>query len=91
MVVYKGGRMIYVLLNIHVQNGEYEHNHLSLHELPEDTQLDEWAENYAKEFYGSEADEDNGTYYFYGGEIASRVEDYKTLPPEDYKILKRYL
>ena len=81
----------YIVLNLKIQNGEYEYSSKTIHEIPEEVNIDEFTEEYASEFYSKFSHEDSGTYYFNGGEVAVRVRGYSVITKQEYKILLKYI
>jgi len=79
-------RKKYWLLVLHIQCGEYEFYSKSLHE---GEKFD--AEDYAKDFYGNLSDEDDGTYYFNGGEVAVQVQSCDEICKKVYTYLINFI
>lgn len=82
--------MKYIFLQLKTRDGEREYYHLSVHAVDNAVTLDDFAEDYLKDFWG-EGEKDGDGYYFHGGEIyteVSRVEEIGTL---EYQNLKEYL
>ena len=89
----------YVFINLGIRNGEYEYNCYHVSEVQfekTDEKLKEYVDMHAECFYSGESHTDkdsneNVIYYFYGGEVAVTIEDYKFISKEEYEILKKYI
>lgn len=82
-----------VLLNVYERNGEYEYNTKVLLDLEDGRDLEEYVDNYARDWYGSgDTAEQVGhaEYYLNGAEIYVSVS-YEIVADEDYVILRKYL
>lgn len=83
----------YIMLNLRERNGEYEYTHKSVHSLKDGRKLtaERFAKNYAKEFYGGNADYDDGGYFFNDGEVYVRINSWKFISEEHFNVLINYL
>jgi len=83
----------YIFLFLEERNGEYEYLHRSVHKLSDNkkTTAEHVADNYAKQFYLSKAEKDDGGYYFHGGEVFIKVESWKFINEEQYNVLKQFV
>ncbi len=82
-----------IFLNLHEQHGYQEYHHLSVHQILNTEDIDEWANNYAANFYpagSSEKNEDND-YEIFGGEMVLSVYEVKIITEDEYKILRKFL
>ena len=81
----------YVFLELKIQCGEYQFYSQSLHILPKGKQLNAFVKSYCRDFYGNFAWEDNGNYFFNGGEVAVK-ENVSTLITEtEYNVLQKFV
>lgn len=82
----------FIFLKLKERNGEYEYIHPSVHEIPSELDINEFAENYASEFYDpSRMKPGDDGYYFNGGEVHVRVYTAMAISKRDYDLLKSYL
>ena len=81
----------FILIEMKVQNGEYEYRLKSVHEISARKNVDKFANDYAKTFYGNLSYSDGDTHYFNGGEVAVRAGATNILTKEQYDILNRYI
>jgi hypothetical protein len=84
----------YILITLEEINGDYEYSHKSVAEIKDrrTSSANRIAENYAKSFYfTSKANEENGGYYFHGGEVFVRVYSWSFISKDVYNILRKYL
>lgn len=81
--------MKYWFLKIHIQNGEYEHDSIGLHQTKGEKEFD--AEDYVSEFYPNKAWDSDGVHYFNGGEIACSVYELKEITKQEYNTLKKFI
>lgn len=83
----------FLLLCLEERNGEREYLHRSIHVLPNSLRATaaRIAKNYAKEFYGSKPELDDGGYYFNNGEVFISVESWQFISKKDFNTLKKYL
>ena len=84
----KTSKMRYWYLDIEITCGEYEFHSKSLH-VTKGNKFDE--DTYVKGFYGDEPDEDDGTYYFFAGEIACQVSDIREITKKQHDILQDFI
>ena len=85
-----------VFIELSIQDGEREHNHrVLLHTKCEnlDFAVQYYAAHYwgESELYRSPFSKKNTHWLAWGGEIAIRVDSYKEVPPEDLKVLNKYI
>jgi len=82
----------FVFLNLKERNGEREYFHPSVHEIPARLDINEFAEDYASEFYDPRFVEaaDDG-YYFNSGEVHVRVYTAMAISKSHYDIMRSYL
>ncbi len=78
-------------LRLSIRNGEYDYSSKTVHVVPDNMTCEQYAEWYAKTFYDGSADEEDGGYYFNGGEVHVRVKDYAEITDSEFKILNTYL
>ena len=95
--------MKYAFLNIKIISGEYEFSSMGVHEMPNGTNLDEFALDYLSDFYGSpdepeteleieEAKDHHSNYRsFNGGEVAARVKEVREITEEEYNVLSKFI
>jgi hypothetical protein len=81
----------YFFLQIEIKCGEYEFISSDVHEIIEEESIIVFSENYAKEFYSGDMDEDDRTYYFNRGEVAVEVLKREIISKEEYTIMRKYL
>lgn len=83
----------FLLLYLEERNGEYEYSHRSVHVLPNNLSATATriAKNYAKEFYGSKPEPDDGGYYFNDGEVFVSVKLWQFISKKDFNTLRKYL
>lgn len=93
-------KRIYVKIQVKVQNGEYQYYQFSVHilEVPENsTPLDvkntirEFGEEHSKTYYSNFSHEDDRTYYFFGGEVATQLYTDDEISESDYEVLSKHL
>lgn len=78
-------------LCLEVRDGEREYHCHNVHSIPLEKTLEEFSNDYAKSFYSSEAYEEDGGYYHFGGEVHVSVHSYKEITQEEFDVLKRFL
>jgi hypothetical protein len=83
----------YMFVVLRERNGEYEYYHRSVHEIPDAkrTTMKKYAERYLKEFYGGKREKDDGGYYFHGGAVFVRIQQYHAIEQKEYGVLREYL
>ena len=83
----------FLILYLDERNGDYEYLHRSVHALSDSriTTANQFAKQYAKEFYGGDAISEDGGFSFNRGEVFVRVSSWKFINEEDYNILRKYL
>jgi hypothetical protein len=83
--------MKYWFLNIHIQDGEHEHNSLSVHVTKGNEKFD--VDDYLKDFYGNKEDTevDGDIYYYQGGSIACSLESLQEITKKEYTVLKKFI
>jgi len=93
-------KRVNVFLELLVKEGEREHYHRSVHQLPVDSKagtntahLDKWANEYAKDYYmgKSEWNKEYDAYEFDLGCVLVAVNEVRSISEEDYITLKKYL
>ncbi len=80
-----------IFLALKITNGEYEYYSKSVHQIGAKVDKDKFAEKYAKTFYSGKADNQDGTYYFNGGEVAVEVYSVKDVTLREYRTLNKFL
>lgn len=80
-----------VLVEVKIQNGEREYYAKSLHIVGKDVDVRRLGERHAKKFYSRFAYEDDGTYYFDAGEVATQLYKAEEITREEYRILNKFL
>lgn len=84
--------MKHLLVTLRIQNGEYSYHSTALHEVADNVNENEFAENEARTFYDeATVDEQPEAYYFNAGEVAVSIGSVKTVPLKDAIVLKKYL
>ena len=83
--------MIYIYRELKTREGEREYYHKGVHELPEGTDPNEFVEEYLKNFWGLEGEEEDGGYYFFGGEIHTSVYNVTVISKEEYDVLNKFI
>jgi len=81
----------FVLVRLKIQNGEYQFNSKSVHEIPAQENVDAFGADYAKDFYSSFSHSEGDVHFFNCGEVAVRDEGTTEITKEEYKILQKYL
>lgn len=83
--------MKYWFLNIAIQDGEHEHNSLSVHITKGNKEFD--AEDYLNDFYGNSEDteRDGDWFYYQGGSIACNLERLEEITKAEYEVLKKFI
>lgn len=81
----------YIFLRLNVRCSDYELLQESVHRLSAETGIIEFSENYAKEFFPGEVEDDNRRYYFDGGQIAVEVAATESISREEYYTMRRYM
>lgn len=81
----------YVFLMLKIINGEYEYESVGVHGIHKDINIEEWAEDYASDFYASKGDVDGDTYFFNGGVVAVRVRSIENITKEEYDVLSKFI
>lgn len=89
--IIEGNETKFVFIELHIQNGEYEYNSKSVHEIPAEINAESFGEEYAKEFYGKYSHSDRGSHYFNGGEVAVENKGVMVITPDEYEILSKFL
>lgn len=79
----------YLLLNLDIQNGEYEHQHTIL--LSTRCTNLEFAVQYYIAHFWSDGYHSDGKWWWNGGELACKRYSYKEVEEADVPILKSYL
>lgn len=90
-IAMKTKEVKYLYLELESRNGEYEYHHKSVHQLPVKTNEDEFGEDYARDFYGGGSDEQDGGFYFNGGEIHVSVNKVQLITKEQYDVLTKFI
>lgn len=80
-----------VLVEVKVQNGEYEYYSKSMHVVGKDVNIRKIGERHAKTFYANFSYEDDGTYYFNGGEVAAQLYKAEEVTRQEYQILRKFI
>lgn len=81
----------YFFLQLDIRYGEYEFISANVHQVPVETSIYEFSETYAKEFYTTEMEEDNGTYYFDADAVAVKVFRQEKISEQEYDVLRKYI
>ena len=81
----------YVFITLRVRNGDYDFESKSVHEIKSEIDGSDFAEKYASDFYGDKSYEDNGRYYFNGGEVAVDVRRAQEITKEEYNVMSKFL
>jgi hypothetical protein len=81
--------MKHVFIKLKIQCGEYEFYALSVHITSFTPNV--YAESYAQNFYGSNHYQIDNAYYYYGGEVAVSVYEYREITADNYNILTQFL
>jgi hypothetical protein len=89
--IIEGNETKFVLVDLHIQNGEYEYKSKSVHEIPAEINADAFGDEYAKGFYGKYSHSDRGSHYFNGGEVAVESKGTVIITPDEYEILNKFL
>lgn len=81
----------YVMVEVKIQNGEYEYYSKSLHIVGKKVDAHKIGERHAKKFYANFSHKDDGTYYFNGGEVATQLYKAQEITRKEYQILNKFL
>lgn len=81
----------FIFLTVKIQNGEYEYYSSSLHKIGESKDKNQFAEKHAKTFYSNFSHEDDGTYYFNAGEVATQLYEVKEITENEYNVLSKFI
>jgi len=81
----------YIFLQLDIKCGEYEFTSVSVHQIPKEKNIIDFSEEYAKQFYYGDMEEEDRTYYFNAGEVAVEVSVRQNISKEEYSILRKYL
>lgn len=81
----------FVFLCIKVRDGEREYYCNSVHTISSRRKLDKFADDYAKEFYMSKPEAEDGGYYHFGGEVHVSANNYREITKDEFDILIRFL
>ena len=81
----------YFFLRLKIKCGEYEFYSEGVHAVPKGTNIINFSETYAKEFYSTEVEEDDEMYYFNGGEVAVQISFRESISRQEYKVLSKFL
>ncbi len=80
--------MKYLLIVLRIQNGEYRHKDISVHEIGKRKNKDKFADNYSKEYYGDRNTYKDGDAYFHnGGVIATSVTRCEYITKHEYEMI----
>lgn len=82
-------KFLYLVLKI--TNGEYEYYSKSVHQVNPKIDKEKFSEKYAKTFYSGKAENNDGTYYFNGGEVAVEVYKIEEVTFQEYLVLNKFL
>lgn len=88
-IVKYNGKFAYVVLTI--QNGEHSYSSKSVHMIGKDVDLDEYGKECARDFYGTEAEENDGAFYFEGGSLAVSVLEVQEITKQEFQVLDKFL
>lgn len=81
--------MKYIFIQLAIQDGEREHTHRIVH-TTNAKNLAFAVERYASTYWGySELDKSSKCWYAFGGEISIKVENWKELTQEEYKLINK--
>ncbi|HKR05954.1 MAG TPA: hypothetical protein VJY62_15060 [Bacteroidia bacterium] len=81
----------YVFITLRVRSGDYDFESKGVHKISSKIDAIDFAEKYASDFYGDKSHEDNGRYYFNGGEVAVDVRRAQEITKEEYDAMSRFL
>jgi hypothetical protein len=82
--------MKYIFLRLKVINGEYEYSSQSVHQISKKSNINLFAEKYAKTFYGGNSYIEDNYYFFNGGEVAVRVSNVVEITEAEYNVLNKF-
>lgn len=88
--IFKGD-LKYIYVELKIQNGEYEYYSKSVQQIPVEMDVDDFADNHARDFYGRFSYSDGDTHYFNGGEVAVRGYNAKEITKAEYKTLQKFI
>ena len=80
-----------VFVEVQVRNGEYEYNSKSVHQIPVEMKVEDFADAHARDFYGRFSYTDGDWHYFNGGEVAVRAGASMDVSITEYLTLKKFL
>lgn len=97
--------MKYAIFNIEIKCADYEFNSYGLHEMPNEVNISEFAEEYLSTFYGNyeyneageiieipgEKSEGDEGYYFNGGELYCSLVSAQEITKREYDVMKKYI
>lgn len=80
----------YVFVEVKIRNGEYEYYSKSLHIIGKKADIRKCGEKHARHFYANFSHEEDGTYYFNGGEVATELYKSQEITVEEYQVLRKF-
>lgn len=100
LVVFKGNSLrdtddeedgVYFLQRLKIICGQYEFYSISVHSAELETPIEELAETNAEQFYDGSPVKQGNCFYFFGGEVAVKVDEVKPLTYLEYKLMNKCL
>ncbi len=91
ITIIEGEENQYVFITLEIQNGEYQFSSKSVHIIPKEFDVNDFGDEYAKEFYSSFSHSDGCVYYFNSGEVAVRNNEAKEITKKQYDVLNHFL
>lgn len=82
--------MKYLTIRIESKIGEYEYDTTILHTTNANN-LDFAVNRFVARFWGRPIDRDGDVWYFYNGEVASKLISYEEVTEKEYNFLQKYI
>jgi len=81
----------FLFVEIKVRNGEYEYYSNSLHRVGQKVDKTKYGEKHARTFYENFSHEEDGTYYFNGGEVAAELYKVQEVTRKEFSVLSKFI
>jgi hypothetical protein len=83
--------MKYLTIRIEIQIGEYMKYDTTILHTTNANNLDFAVNRFVSKFWGRPSDRDGDVWYFYNGEVASKLISYEEVTEEEYNFLQKYI